>query len=71
MPFASPQPTPSSQYSSQQDGSQTTIDSLEGASQSQRNESLNALFELEEHPIDESPKLKVGFQNGLEDFHVQ
>ena len=71
MPFASPQSTPSSQDSTHQDVSQTRIDTLEGASQSQRNESLNALFELEEHPIDESPKLKVGFQNDSEDFHVQ
>lgn len=59
MPIASPQPTPSFQYSSHQDGSQTTLDFSEGASLSQRNESLNAVLELGEHPIDESPKLKV------------
>ena len=47
-----------------------TVDSAEGASQSLRSGSLNALFELGEHPVDESPKLKVGFQNRSEDFHV-
>ena len=49
----------------------TTVDASEGASQSPRYGSLNALFELGEHPIDESPKLKVGFQDRSDDFHVR
>ena len=63
MPLASSQSTPTSQLANHQDDSQTTVDSPEGGGQSQRNESSNVLFELEEHPIDESPSLKVGFSD--------
>ena len=60
MTLASSSSASSSQHSDHQDGSQTTVDPSEGASQSPRNGLSNALFELEEHPIDESPCLKVG-----------
>ena len=61
MPFESPQSTPSSQCpSSSSNGSQTSVGTSEGDSLLQSSEFPESLFELEDHPIDDFPKLKVG-----------
>ena len=61
MAPGSSQPTPSHHYSKREHDSETNGNLSEDASQSQRNGSSKAVFELGEHPIDESPDLKVGF----------